>query len=101
VRSVDLGGVSSHATPGPEFAKFAVTTLAEITTREMVPDLLAIAREWGPDLIVREGMEYGGCLAAERLGLPHASVAGNAYAALDSPEIRYFPWPRSARSRST
>ena len=80
--------------PGPEFAKFAVTTLADITTREMVPDLLAIAREWGPDLIVREGMEYGGCLAAERLGLPHASVASNAYAALDSPEIRYFPGNR-------
>jgi UDP:flavonoid glycosyltransferase YjiC (YdhE family) len=80
--------------PGPEFAQFAVTTLADITTRRMVPDLLAIARTWSPDLIVREGMEYGGCLAAERLGLPHASVAGNAYAAVDSPEIRYFPGNR-------
>jgi UDP:flavonoid glycosyltransferase YjiC (YdhE family) len=80
--------------PGPEFAQFAVTTLADITTRRMVPDLLAIAREWRPDLIVREGMEYGGCLAAERLDLPHASVAGNAYAAVDSPEILYFPGNR-------
>jgi UDP:flavonoid glycosyltransferase YjiC (YdhE family) len=80
--------------PGPEFAKFAVTTLADITTRRMVPDLLAIAREWSPDLIVREGMEYGGCLAAEHLGLPHASLAGNAYVAVDSTEIRYFPGNR-------
>jgi N-glycosyltransferase len=80
--------------PGPEFARFAVTTLADITTRRMVPDLLEIARRWSPDLIVREGMEYGGCLAAERLGLPHASVAGNAYAAVDSPEIHYFPGNR-------
>jgi UDP:flavonoid glycosyltransferase YjiC (YdhE family) len=80
--------------PGPEFAKFAVTTLADITTGRIVPDLMAIAREWRPDLIVREGMEYGGCLAAERLGLPHASVAGNAYAALDSPDVHYFPGNR-------
>jgi UDP:flavonoid glycosyltransferase YjiC (YdhE family) len=80
--------------PGPEFANFAVTTLADITTREMVPDLIRIARDWRPDVIVREGMEYGGCLAAERLGLPHASVAGNAYAAIDSPEIGYFPGNR-------
>ena len=72
----------------------AVLTLADITTRQMVPDLLTIAGEWRPDLIVREGMEYGGCLVAERLGIPHASVAGNAYAALDSPEINYFPGNR-------
>jgi UDP:flavonoid glycosyltransferase YjiC (YdhE family) len=80
--------------PGPEFARFAVTTLADITTGRMVPDVLEIAGRWSPDLIVREGMEYGGCLAAEHLGLPHASVAGNAYAAVDSPEIHYFPGDR-------
>ena len=39
-------------------------------------------------------MEYGGCIAAEALGLPHASIAGNAYAAIDSPEINYFPGNR-------
>src|SRR6476646_1594753 len=50
--------------PGPEFGKFVVTVFADVTTRHMVPDLLKIAAEWQPDLIVREGMEYGGCLAA-------------------------------------
>src|SRR5437763_2422888 len=80
--------------PGPEFAAFVVTMFADVTTRAMVPDLLAIAREWRPDLIVREGMEYGGCIAAECLGIPHASLAGNAYAAVDSPEVRYFPGNR-------
>jgi UDP:flavonoid glycosyltransferase YjiC (YdhE family) len=80
--------------PGPEFPGWVVTTLADITPRRMVPDLLAIAAEWKPDLIVREGMEFGGCLAAERIGVPHASIAGNAYAALDSPEIDYFPGNR-------
>jgi UDP:flavonoid glycosyltransferase YjiC (YdhE family) len=80
--------------PGPDFPAWAVLTLADITTQRMVPDVLTIARDWSADLIVREGMEYGGCIAAEALGLPHASVAGNAYAAIDSPEINYFPGNR-------
>jgi UDP:flavonoid glycosyltransferase YjiC (YdhE family) len=80
--------------PGPEFGKFVVTVFAEVTTRHMVPDLLRIAADWRPDLIVREGMEYGGCLAAESLGLPHASIGGNGYAAIDSPEVHYFPGNR-------
>jgi MGT family glycosyltransferase len=40
----------------------------------MLPDILALATTWLPDLIVREEREYGGCLAAEVLGLPHAAV---------------------------
>jgi UDP:flavonoid glycosyltransferase YjiC (YdhE family) len=82
--------------PGPEFAKFVVSVFADITARHMVPDLLAIASDWRPDLVVREGMEYGGCIAAECLGIPHASVAGNGYGAVDSPEVQYFPGNRWA-----
>jgi UDP:flavonoid glycosyltransferase YjiC (YdhE family) len=82
--------------PGREFAQFVVTMFADITARYMVPDLLAIAREWKPDVVVREGMEYGGCIAAECLGIPHASVAGNGYAAVDSAEVHYFPGNRRA-----
>jgi UDP:flavonoid glycosyltransferase YjiC (YdhE family) len=80
--------------PGPEFAGFVVTVFADVTTGRMVPDLIAIARDWAPDLVIRESMEYGGCLAAECLGLPHASVAGNAYSAVDSPDVGYFPGNR-------
>jgi UDP:flavonoid glycosyltransferase YjiC (YdhE family) len=47
----------------------------------MVPDLLAIAGAWRPDLIVREATEAGGALAAELLGLPHASVEVGPFAA--------------------
>src|SRR2546430_17469798 len=32
--------------PGPEFAAFVVTMFADVTTRAMVRDLLAIARDW-------------------------------------------------------
>ncbi|HKR98526.1 MAG TPA: glycosyltransferase [Candidatus Dormibacteraeota bacterium] len=80
--------------PGPEFAKFVVTVFADITTARMVPDLLDIAHEWRPDLIIREHFEFGGCIAAEVLGIPHASIAGNAYSAVDSPHIKYFPGNR-------
>lgn len=38
------------------------------------PDLLAIAQAWSPDVIVHETWEMSGWLAAETLGLPHASV---------------------------
>ncbi|MFI6682246.1 glycosyltransferase [Streptomyces sp. NPDC050485] len=39
-------------------------------------DILDIAADWQPDLIVREGEEMGGYLAAEALGIPHVAVAG-------------------------
>jgi MGT family glycosyltransferase len=40
----------------------------------MAANLLGVCRAWPPDLIVRDGGEFGGCVAAEALGLPHASV---------------------------
>lgn len=80
--------------PGPEFGRFVVTVFADITTQHMVPDLLSIAQDWRPDLIIREHFEFGGCIAAEALGIPHVSIAGNAYSAIDSPDIHYFPGNR-------
>jgi MGT family glycosyltransferase len=80
--------------PDPAFPEFVVTLFADITTRAMVPDVLSIAKAWRPDVIVREVMEWSGCLAGELLGIPHASIGGNAYSGVDSPEIRYFPGNR-------
>jgi UDP:flavonoid glycosyltransferase YjiC (YdhE family) len=80
--------------PDPTFPAFVKTVFADITTRAMVPDVVAIAEVWCPDVIVREVMEWSGCLAAEALDLPHASVGGNAYSGVDSPEIAYFPGNR-------
>jgi MGT family glycosyltransferase len=56
--------------------------------------VVAIAKEWRPDVVVREVMEWSGCLVAEFLDLPHVSVGGNAYSGVDSTEIRYFPGNR-------
>ncbi|MER6839901.1 glycosyltransferase [Streptomyces platensis] len=55
----------------PEFFAAAfVGYLAESST----PDLLEVARDWRPDLILHESTEYGGYLAAERLGIPHGAL---------------------------
>jgi UDP:flavonoid glycosyltransferase YjiC (YdhE family) len=61
--------------PGPaRYAWARGSIFAGATARATTPDLVDLARRWRADLIVREAAEYGGCLAAELLGLPHAMV---------------------------
>ena len=63
---------------GPARTMFRIRRLfAGVYAERMVPDLLAIASGWRPDVIVREAGEFGGCVAAEVLGIPHASVRSN------------------------
>ena len=57
---------------------FRISNLfAGLYAERMVPDLLAIISDWRPDVIVREVAEFGGCIAAEAVGIPHASVRSN------------------------
>lgn len=42
--------------------------------RERTPRILDVAGSWQPDVIVRDEMDFGAAVAAESLGLPHASV---------------------------
>src|ERR1700738_834936 len=44
---------------------------AGASVQQRFPDLLALARDWKPQVIVRENSEYPGCLVAETIGLPH------------------------------
>ena len=49
-----------------------------------LPALLALARSWRPDLIVREQTEYAAPLVAERLGIPHATFQISAWRGIDA-----------------
>lgn len=63
--------------PGPARSVWVNRLFRFTTARAMAPDLVAIAGDFRPDLFVREGIEYGGCLAAELLGLPHATAGAH------------------------
>lgn len=80
------------ALSGEEWATFVeVRLFAGFSAQLAVPDYVAIARDWRPDVIVREAFEYGGCVAAEQLGLPHAVVGVGSY--------RGPGWQRAGRVR--
>ena len=81
--------------PGPTRMPWINALWRYTTARAMVPDLLAIAERWRPDLFVREGLEYGGYLTAELLGVPHAS-AGAHWFPLLAPQLVPLDAARSA-----
>ncbi|HEY0573699.1 MAG TPA: glycosyltransferase [Pseudonocardia sp.] len=83
VEMPDLAQLRGHA----RHAWVTNNLFVRAAARRMLPDVLALARSWKPDLIVRESSEYSGCVAAEALGIPHASVAAAADAALDLREV--------------
>ena len=72
--------VQAAALPGKEFAAWAWVNLftGSWATRRL-PDLLAVCREWEPAILIREDMEFAGCIAAERFSLPHATVQVTAW----------------------
>ena len=60
---------------GPEFVRFSIEQIfAGLRPRRLVPDLLALAESWRPDVFVRDSREFGGLIAAELLNVPHAKV---------------------------
>ena len=52
---------------------------ATIFARDFAAGVLALAAEWRPDVIVREDMEMGSWMAAERLGIPSVVVQATAW----------------------
>jgi MGT family glycosyltransferase len=60
---------------GPQAVTFSPLrdVFAGLLPAQMVADLLALPQAWPFDVLVREPMEFGGCVAAEVLNLPHAT----------------------------
>jgi UDP:flavonoid glycosyltransferase YjiC (YdhE family) len=56
-----------------------VDVFVNIRAQHTLPDLLATCEVWRPDLLVREMTEFAGCVAAERVGIPHAAVQVGAW----------------------
>jgi N-glycosyltransferase len=54
-----------------------------VAARLMLPDLVRVTTAWRPDVVVRESLEFSGCVAAELAGVPHVSVVADAECALD------------------
>lgn len=46
---------------------------------KMADDVIALAREWKPAVIVRDPLEFGGYIAAESVGVPHATITWAIY----------------------
>lgn len=42
--------------------------------RHKAADIVALCQTWQPDLLVRDEIDFGSAVAAERLGLPHANI---------------------------
>ena len=53
---------------------FLTDIFSDTTANYMTHDLLESFADWRPDVIVRDTFEYGGCLAGEVAGIPHAVV---------------------------
>lgn len=85
-----------HAvTWSPEaFRQWLVALFADVAVGPMARDVVAKSREWSPDLIVTESLEFGGCIAAETLGVPNVVLANTARSGVDSPSIPFFPGNR-------
>jgi UDP:flavonoid glycosyltransferase YjiC (YdhE family) len=57
----------------PESTRFHRRGLASVLAPRVVTDLLRVSETWRPDLVVWDYADFGGCVAAEVLGIPHAS----------------------------
>jgi len=56
-----------------------VEVFVKVRATATLPDVLTVCRGWQPDLLVHELTEFAGCVAAERLGLPHATFQVGAW----------------------
>ncbi|MDQ6834329.1 MAG: glycosyltransferase [Chloroflexota bacterium] len=84
-----------HTMPASELTAFMHPQVwCGLLPEHKVPDLLALAERWSPELIVREERDFSGCIVAEVLGIPHASVDVFATLGREYPELGTVPLNR-------
>ncbi len=87
------------ALPEEERERFGIAnTFGGVLPERILPDLVAICRDWRPDLLVRDSVELAGCIAAEYLALPHASVEVGVF--FSTPWLAEVAGPNLQRLRS-
>jgi UDP:flavonoid glycosyltransferase YjiC (YdhE family) len=67
------------ALPGTDVSAASANLFAGVWAERRLPDLRAICAAWQPTILVRENLEFTGCIVAERQGLPHAVVQVTAW----------------------
>lgn len=57
--------------------------------RQMAADLVQLFDDWRPDLVIRDTNEFGGCVAAEAAGIPHATAGANDFESIAERQARF------------
>jgi N-glycosyltransferase len=70
-------GRRARSTAGPPGERDSVRQFLGESLRLRVEDLLELGRDWRPDIVLRDGADFGGCLAAEVLGIPDVAIANS------------------------
>lgn len=94
---IDVGGtpateaMEDHYMATPDIAEREAYLLREgfagWYARHKAADIVALCETWRPDLLVRDEIDFGSAVAAERQGLPHASVLVIAAGSFVRPEL--------------
>lgn len=85
---------------GPERTpRVRLEVFAKAAPVRLMTDLEPHVHAWQPDLLVRESSEYAACVLAERIGLPHASVATGSHSARFDHRLLFVPSLHELRDR--
>lgn len=91
-RSADLAGLTDlpkgdTAALHTAVAKIMFRGMARNGAKISLETLFPLAKEFQPDLILRDGMDMGACLVAERLGIPHLPTPSGSINLLDPDDL--------------
>ncbi|MEU7137663.1 glycosyltransferase [Streptomyces sp. NPDC046261] len=90
-------GADTTGRPEADPAQAWIEVFAGTHVADSFTALLPLAQQFAPDLVVRDGGEFAGCLVAEALGVPHVSAPSGAANHIDP--VQLMPVLNGHRSR--